>query len=153
MFYLKGPPFRAIRQNWLLTDLCRLLWTFREEIDESLLEASLKRMRLVRVWKTFGVLMHNYLGLPLESIPLYDKDEVYLKKAGKVMEFVVKTGNFGHNIDTSYAHRYPFLLRKIRSFFRETGDIIEQTLIFPGYGVKVWGRMVVNGVRSVMRLG
>lgn len=136
-----------------ICDLCRLLWTYRKELDGSLLEARLKRMKLVRVWKTFGALMHNYLGLPLEAIPLYDDRKVFVDKADKVMKFVLKTGNFGHNIDTSYAHRYPFLLRKIRSFFRETGDIIEQTLIFPGYGVKVWGRMVVNGARSVMRLG
>ena len=136
-----------------ICDLCRLLWTYRKELDGSLLEARLKRMKLVRVWKTFGALMHNYLGLPLEAIPLYVDRKVFVDKADKVMRFIMKTGNFGHNIDTSYAHKYPFLLRKIRSFFRETGDIIEQTLIFPGYGVKVWVRMVRNGVRSVIRNG
>lgn len=135
-----------------ICDLCRLLWTYREKLEGSLLEARLNRMKLVRVWKTFGALMHHYLGLPMESIPLYDEDDVYMKKAKKVMKFVIKTGNFGYNIDTSYANRYPFLLRKIRSFFRETGDIIEQALIFPEYGVKVWGRMVANGVRSVIRM-
>lgn len=50
-FYGEGIGLRQI------CDWCRLLWKYKDEIDISLLEKRLKRMRLMNEWKVFGHLL------------------------------------------------------------------------------------------------
>ena len=131
-------------------DLCRLLHTYRDEINPSRLNERLRKMRLENVWRTFGALAVDYLGMPPEEYPLYEASDSYKKKAGKVIDFVLEVGNMGYKRDTSYTQKYPFIVSKIISFFRETRDIIRHSFIFPEYAIRVWFRMVKNGVESVI---
>ena len=131
-------------------DLCRLLWVYHKEIDSSLLSERFSRMGLMTVWKTFGAMMVNHLGLPKESFPLYDDSARYKKKGDKVLQFILEVGNMGHNRDTSYTKKYPFVISKIISFGRETKDFVRHFTIFPSYSMKVWGNLVKYGIRSVI---
>lgn len=133
-----------------ICDLCRLLHTYKEEINQGRLHERLRKMRLENVWKTFGALAVDYLGMPPEEYPIYKASDAYKKKAGKVIDFVLEVGNMGYNRDTSYAQKYHFIVSKIISFFRETLDIIRHSFIFPEYAIRVWFRMVKNGVESVI---
>lgn len=133
-----------------ICDLCRLLYMYKSEIDHRLLKERLCTMRLLKEWKTFATLAVDFLGMPSDAYPLYQSSKVFKKKAEKVMEFVLEVGNMGHNRDTSYVQRYPYIVSKIISFFRESGDAIRHSFIFPEYSARVWCRMVKNGVLSVV---
>ena len=96
-------------------DWCRLLWTFREEIDVGLLEQRIKSAGFMTEWKAFAALAVNTLGMPEDAMPLYDSQ--FTAKGDRVLAFILETGNFGHNRDTSYKQRYPFLIRKTISVY------------------------------------
>ena len=95
-FYKEGVGLRQI------CDWCRLMWTYRDSLNYELLESRIKRAGLVSEWKAFGALAIEYLGFPKDSMPLLDvrskKEDVrWRKKADRIMEFILKSGNMGHN--------------------------------------------------------
>lgn len=144
-FYKGGVGLRQI------CDWCRLLWTYRDTIDRELLERRLRVMGLVSEWKAFAAFAVDYLGMPVEAMPLYSADEKWSSKAQRIRSFIMKVGNFGKNRDMSYYGKYPYLVRKTISFGRRCGDMCRHALIFPLDSVKFFPSIVFNGVRSVMR--
>ena len=78
-------------------DLCRFLWTYREELNVTLLEKRLREMRLMSEWKTFAAFAVDYLGMSAEVMPLYSADKKWKRKGDQMCKFVMKVGNFGHN--------------------------------------------------------
>ena len=94
-FYKEGGV--TIRQ---VCDWCRLLWTYKDSIDSKLLERRVKRTGLISEWKAFGMLAVNYLGMPIEAMPLYSKDEKWSRKAEKIVDFILKGGEWQKFKDT-----------------------------------------------------
>ena len=90
-FYKEGIGLRQI------CDWCRLLWTYRDSLNHGLLESRIKKAGVMTEWKSFAALAVDYLGMPVEAIPLYSDDKKWSRKADKVMDFILETGNFGHN--------------------------------------------------------
>lgn len=148
-FYKGGIGLRQI------CDWCRLLWTYRDSIDVALLEQRLRRMGLMSEWKAFYALAVFYLGLPftVDGLLLDGEKELerYRQKADRIMEFVLMSGNFGHNRDHSYFEKYPYLVRKCVSFGRRVGDLLNHARIFPLDSLRFLPAMLVNGVRSAVR--
>ena len=132
-------------------DWCRLLWTYRGSINVGLLEARLKEMGLVSVWKAFGAFAVEYLGMPGEAMPLYSDSSRMRKKAAKIASFVMEVGNMGHNRDNSYYRKYPYVIRKALSMGRRCGDLFRHALIFPGESLRFLPFMVFVGVRAAVR--
>lgn len=132
-----------------ICDWCRLLWKFRDKIDVCLLESRIREMGIITEWKAFASLAVNYLGMPVEAMPLYSDEEKWKKKAGKILAFIFKTGNFGHNRDTSYSKKYPAPISKLISFYRHTKDSVRYFTIFPMDTVKSWWKMVKFGFRDL----
>lgn len=95
-FYKGGLGLRQI------CDWSRLLWTYKNTIDVDLLEKRLCSMKLMTEWKAFGAFSVEYLGMPIEAMPLYDNTEKWKRKADRIMSFVLMTGNMGHNRDMSF---------------------------------------------------
>lgn len=93
-FFIEGVGLKQI------CDWCRLLWTFRDDIDRPLLESRLRAMGLVTEWKAFASLAVDSLGMPEDAMPFYDKS--YRKKGNRVLSRVLKTGNLGHNTNQKY---------------------------------------------------
>ena len=149
-FYKEGVGLRQI------CDWCRLLYTYRDSLNYELLESRIKRAGLVSEWKAFGALAIEYLGFPKDSMPLLDvrskKEDVrWRKKADRIMEFILKSGNMGHNRDMSHFSKYPYLIRKCVSMGRRIGDMINHARIFPLDSLRFFQRIMFNGVRSAMR--
>lgn len=94
-FYKEGGV--TLRQ---MCDWCRLLWTYKDSIDSKLLERRVKRAGLTSEWKAFGELAVNYLGMPMEAMPLYSKDEKWSRKAEKIVDFILKGGEWRKFQDT-----------------------------------------------------
>ena len=110
-------------------DWSRLLWTYRNTIDIALLESRIKNMRLWSEWRVFAGLAVDYLGMPKEAMPFYDKS--YSRKALRVLSYIIDVGNFGHNRDSSYISKYPSILRRIKTFLRQASDNVRLAYIFP----------------------
>lgn len=146
-FYKEGVGLRQI------CDWCRLLYTYRDSLNYGLLEQRIKRAGLMSEWKAFGALAIEYLGFPKDSMPLLNVDlNANLKrKADRIMEFILKSGNMGHNRDMSHFSKYPYLIRKCVSMGRRIGDLINHARIFPLDSLRFFPRIMFNGVRSAMK--
>ena len=149
-FYKEGVGLRQ------LCDWCRLMWTYKDSLNYGLLEQRIKRAGLMSEWKVFGALAIEYLGFPKNSMPLLDvrskKEDVrWRKKADRIMEFILKSGNMGHNRDMSHFSKYPYLVRKCVSMGRRIGDLINHARIFPLDSLRFFPRIMFNGVRSAIR--
>ena len=160
-FYKGGLGLRQI------CDWCRLLWTYRESLNHGLLESRIKEMGLMSEWKAFGAFAVEYLGMPIEAMPLFLKfrDESvecrdrlkvqelkkYKKKAERILDFVMMAGNFGHNRDMSYYSKYPYLIRKFFSMRMRIIDLIRHSRIFPLDSLKFFPRIISNGISSAMK--
>ena len=129
-----------------ICDWCRLLWTYRAALDCELLEKRIKKMRMMTEWKAFAALAVNYLGIPVDAMPLYDSR--FTGKGSKVLDYVLKYGNFGHNRDNSYRNSQSFIVRSIGSLLRYTKDTFNYIAIFPIDSLKVWCRMVARGLKG-----
>lgn len=132
-----------------ICDWCRLLWTYHSSIDVDLLEARLTEMKAMTEWRTFAAYAVNLLGYPEEEMPLFDSSEKWKRKAYRVNDYVMKVGNFGRNRDMSYISRYPYLLRKVMSFMRATGDLFNHFIVFPRTTIAAMRGIVVNGTKAV----
>ena len=139
-FFVGGVGFRQ------LSDWCRLLWTYREQIDVPLLESRLRCMGLMPEWKGFAALAVGYLGLPVDAMPLYSDAPKYRRKADRICRLVLQTGNMGHNINQSYRTKYPGLVANAITFFRRLGEFARVTVIFPENAVGFWARYVVGKI-------
>jgi len=183
-FYKEGVGLRQ------LCDWCRLMWTYRDEIDVEKIEGRIQEMGLVSEWKAFYNLASRYLGMPdldsqdsqarmsdqrssarLTSVESatsrhssnnfgseHDSitdfmvcDSRFDKKADRILEFILKSGNMGHNRDMSHFSKYPYLIRKCVSMGRRIGDLINHARIFPLDSLRFFPRIMFNGVRSAIR--
>ena len=144
-FYKGGIGLRQI------CDWCRLLWTYRNEIDVTKLDKRLRKMGLVTEWKAFGIFAVERLGMPVEAMPLYDASNRWKRKAQRIEEFIMMSGNFGHNRDSSYWTKYPYLIRKAFSMKRRVGDLIRHARIFPLDSLRFMPSIVGHGLRSAAR--
>lgn len=94
-FYKEGGV--SIRQ---LCDWCRLLWEYRDNVDVLLLEKHLKRSRLMDEWRAFATVAVDYLGMPVDAMPLYSKDKKWYRKANKIIDFILMGGEWRKLQDT-----------------------------------------------------
>lgn len=145
-FYKGGIGVRQI------CDWCRLLWTYRETLDQKIIESRIRQMGIMTEWKAFGAFAVFYLGLPITAYRLLFGDEKELKKhqkkAKRICDFILEVGNFGHNRDMSYYSQYPFVIRKAISFGQRVGDICRHARIFPLDSLRFFPTIVLNGLRS-----
>ena len=144
-FYKEGVGLRQ------LCDWCRLMWTYKDSLNYGLLEQRIKRAGLVSEWKAFYNLASRYLGMPDLDSRFMFRDSSFDKKADRIMEFVLKSGNMGLNRDMSHFSKYPYLIRKCVSMGRRIGDLINHARIFPLDSLRFFPRIMFNGVRSAMR--
>lgn len=144
-FYKGGIGLRQI------CDWCMLLWTYRAEINVSLLEKRLHSMGLMSEWKAFGAYAVEFLGMPVEALPLYSADAKWKRKVARICSFIMEVGNFGHNRDTNYYGKYPFLIRKIISMGWRIGDLFRHARIFPLDSIRFFPKLMYVGLRSAVK--
>ena len=132
-FYIEGIGLRQI------CDWCRLLWTYKDSLNRGLLEKRIRKMGLMSEWKSFAAVAVDWLGMPVEAIPLYSYDRKWSKKAEKIIEFVLETGNFGHNREA--------VSGKVGSAWNKMKDFARHTRLFPLDSIKFFFHFVGNGVQ------
>lgn len=134
-----------------ICDLCRLIWTSREALNNSLLESRVRRAGIITEWKAFASYAVDYLGFPTDAFPLYSPDKKWSRKAKRINDYVLRVGNFGHNRDFSYYSNKTFLVQKFISFCRHTKDGLNHLFIFPFDSIQVWGRIFKNGFAALFK--
>lgn len=144
-FYRGGVGLRQI------CDWCRLLWAYRNTIDGQLLNERVGSMRLKSEWKAFAAFVVKYLGMPCDSMPLYDSSKKWDRKAVRIRRFILKSGNFGHNRDQSYFQKYHYVIRKTISLSRRLRDLTCHAFIFPIDSLRFFPTIVFNGILSAAR--
>lgn len=133
-FYVEGIGLRQICE-W-----CRLLWTYRGKIDVQLLERRLRDAKILTEWKGFASLAVDALGMPMETMPLYDSS--FLGKGSRIMEYVLETGNFGHNRHNADG--------KLVSLWHKTKDFAQHAQVFPLDSIKFYFHFVWDGLKVAM---
>lgn len=144
-YYLEGIGLRQI------CDWCRFLWTYREKLDIQILRHRLENMGLMSEWRAFAALAVNWLGMPVESMPLYSSDKRWSRKAERILEFVIECGNFGHNRQRTAPKS--FLGGKIVSMWRKTKDFGRHVRVFPLDSVKFYFHFVGDGIQLASKQG
>ena len=140
-FYKEGIGLRQI------CDWCRLMWVYRDNVNIENLESWITKMDIKTEWKAFAVLAVEYLGMPEENVPMYDKR--FKRKSARILALVLEAGNFGHNKDLSYHKKYSFLVYKTISFLKHTLDNLRFALISPVNSIKVWCGMIKTGLSQI----
>lgn len=140
-FFLEGVGLRQI------CDWCRLLWTYRSDLDVRLLETRIRKMGLMTEWKAFYNLANRYLGMPDIGEGLLACDSRFDNKADRIMEYVMESGNFGHNRDVSYRAKNSVAVVNTITLWRRICDFAKFTRVFPVDAPKflvqyLWNRML-----------
>lgn len=143
-FYRGGVGLRQV------CDWCRLLWTYHNTLNLQLLEERIRKAGLLDEWRAFGAFAVKYLGMPIEMMPLLTANANLIKKADRICEFIIEVGNFGHNRDTSYYGKYPFLIRKAISARWRLKDWLRHVRIFPVDSMRFLLGITYNGICSVV---
>ena len=122
-----------------ICDWCRLLWTYRYKLDVKLLEKRLLEAGLMSEWRAFAALAVDWLGMPVEAMPLYSHDKKWSRKAGRILAFVLECGNFGHNRQVSSG--------KLSSAWNKAKDFANHVWVFPGDSIKFFAHFMVDGIK------
>ena len=105
-----------------LSDVAMALHAYHGQLDMDQLRQWIEAMHLMQPWQTFGCLMVDCLGMPIEELPFYNAKA--RRKAGKLFRLVMKEGNFkreqkfrGRMPKDRFWHRCQTLLRVFSDFF------------------------------------
>lgn len=139
-FFIEGVGLRQI------CDWCRLLWVYKDSLNQGLLKSRIQKMGLMREWKVFASLAVDSLGMPVETMPFYDKR--YRRKGDMTLSHILKTGNLGHNTNQKYRSKYSKPLANTITFFRRIGDFTKFTIIFPIDSPKFFMTYLTNRIKT-----
>ena len=144
-FFIEGIGLRQI------CDWCRLIWTYRDNLDLRLLEKRLTSAGLMPKWKAFGALAVEYLGMEPQIIPFYSSEAKWKRKADNILPLILETGNFGHARDMGYKDIVGLAERLFISLKRHTHDGYMRARVFPKDGVRVWCCEMGKAVKEVVK--
>ena len=140
-FYGLGVGLRQI------CDWCRLLWTYKKEIDREMLASRLNQMGLMEEWQVFGAFVVKYLGMPEEEMPFYDSR--FSSKSSLIQKIILETGNFGHNRDLSYREKYPKPFALAITFFRRLYEYARFIYLFPKNALRFYVIYLTDRIKAV----
>lgn len=112
-------------------DWCRFLWTYKDKIDIKKLKTQLRKSDLSGEWKAFAAFVVDYLGMPVDSMPLYEDSQRWHTKAGKILSFIMSDSAPNRVRDT-------FFISKI---FPSNTVRFLPSLLFNVNGMKIWERI------------
>ena len=134
-----------------ICDWRRLLWTYKDSMNCRLLESRIRMMGLMTEWKTFAFLAVNTLGMPEQAMPFYSSKTRWKRKADQLMTVILKTGNFGHNVDRSYINEAGLAKRKLITACRGTVHSFSLVTIFPKDTITIRFNLLWKAIWAVIR--
>lgn len=141
--FLEGIGLRQI------CDWCRLLYIYRDSLNHKLLEQRLRKAGLMSEWKVFASFAVNWLGMPMEAMPLYyendNENEKLKRKAERICRFVMEVGNFGHNREVKWNDSFN---RRAMLIWHRITDTVKLLRVFPIDAPKYLLNYAWGGVRN-----
>lgn len=134
-----------------ICDWCRLLLTYKEMLNLTLIKERLQAAGIMTEWNAFAALAVKYLGMNEDIMPFYSPERKWGKKADGILCMILETGNFGHNRDMAYLRERPFVVRKAISVQRSTKDGLRHLEMFPKDAVVAWVRKMMLGFRKTAK--
>ena len=113
-------------------------------------EGEIQKNKAFYIPCVFASMAVDWLGMPKDSMPFYSSDEKWSKKGGYIIDFILVSGNFGHNRDTSYYKHKWRIMRKTGSFMRKVSDIFRHAYVFPN-SIGFIPCIMYNGVKAAIR--
>ena len=144
-FYIEGIGLRQI------CDWCRLLWIYRDSLNRELLEQRLRAMGLMTEWRAFAAMAVDWLGMPVEAMPLYCDSARWSRKGERILAFIMECGNFGHNRKGEAAPVKSYVGRKVRSLLRKVRDFGRHMRLFPLDSLRFFWGFFWDGVGAAAR--
>ena len=141
-FFMEGIGLRQI------CDWCRLLWTYKDLLNHGLLESRIRKLGLMSEWQAFATFAVEYLGMPMEAMPMYSASKKWSMKAEGILSFVLASGNFGHN--RQYKSSNNQAVSKVLSAWYKTGVFFRHFRLFPLDSVKFLCHFMGNGIGLVV---
>jgi hypothetical protein len=87
-FYKGGMNLRQV------CDWCRLLWTYKDSLNHSVLESRIRKTGLMMEWRVFSVMTIDWLGMPEAAMPLLVYDDNLKRKAEKALIYILRKGKW-----------------------------------------------------------
>ena len=117
-----------------LIDWMTFISVHKRDIHPVILETRLQDLGLLHLWKTFTGFAQEYLGCPVEKLPLAAAPDS--GKNARIWRYIRRCGNFGKNVDRTRREE-PYLVRKIHSFWRlVVADRLRHFPVFPNESVR-----------------
>lgn len=141
--FLEGIGLRQI------CDWCRLLWTYKDSLNQEFLESRIKAMGIMSEWKVFYNMANRYLGMPDLGAGILVYDSRFDKEADRLIEFVLEVGNFGHNREVKWNDSFN---RRAMLIWHRITDTVKLLRVFPMDAPKFLLNYAWDGVRGVFAL-
>lgn len=125
------------------------LYTLFKKQDLDSLEKDLEKLGLMKAWEVFGCLSVHFLGYPLAYMPFFT--EHYQPYEQKIIEDILRAGNFGKYEDFAQYHTSNYLLRKIHSFTYKIPHLCRFYKLFPEETLYHLTRFFVIGTRYFLK--
>ncbi len=117
-----------------LVDWMTFVTVHKRDIHPVVLEVRLKDLGLLRLWKVFTGFAQEYLGCPVEKLPLATAPDP--GKNARIWRYIRRSGNFGKNVDRTRKEE-AYLVRKIHSLWRLViADRLRHFPVFPKESVR-----------------
>ena len=117
-----------------LVDWMTFVTVHKRDIHPVVLEVRLKDLGLLRLWKVFTGFAQEYLGCPVEKLPLATAPDP--GKNARIWRYIRRCGNFGKNVERSRGEE-PYLVRKVHSLWRlVVVDRLRHFRVFPQESVR-----------------
>ena len=130
-----------------VSDWMRFQHMHRAQIDREKLRADLKMLGVTRIWQVFGAMAVDFLGCPQDSMPLYDRK--YTRDGAMILQYILRSGNFGFYDDRLQNRPRNFYLGKLYSFWGQTQMILRNLRMFPEESLRALPVLVKGGMRRV----
>ena len=131
-----------------VSDWMRYLHVNIDRIDQQQLAKDLKRLGVMKIWKVFGAMAVDHLGCPADSMPLYDAH--YSKEGRVILQYILRSGNFGYFDDRLQNRPKNFYLGKLYSFWGQIRMILRNVWMFPEESLRALPVLIKGGMERVM---
>ena len=117
-----------------LVDWMIFVSVHKRDIHPVVLEVRLQDLGLLRLWKVFTGFAQEYLGCPVEKLPLAAAPDP--GKNARIWRYLRRSGNFGKNVDRTRGEE-SYLVRKIHSLWRLViADRLRHFPVFPQESIR-----------------
>ncbi len=129
-------------------DWTMLLHSRYREIDVNRLEKLLKDFNLYRGWCSFTPIAVTLLGLPENECPFYSQR--YERRASRILNFIIKEGNFGRSKRKQRKKPERYLARKMQALKSLTSQYMGKLIIDPEIVLRTYIRSLRMGSKGII---